>query len=275
MKSRALMVALVAVLALGVAMIASPSISQADPITITSITVSVGGQTWCNVGGSCAADHQLWNLGPGGTTLNAGESLILTQTTPTTPGYNFDTSDANSPGCGSPNPCATSLAINGTAVTLDGSGKDVLVNGNADPGTTTHNEATNWTSASSTLVGGFGSVYFGYADNLHTDACADASDNNCLPNSGSTGPANLWSNNATKFIGGGTSGVGFGVAQGGANHCSTSVASTDCFDAGAILIYNTQTAVPEPSTVLLVATMVTGLAAWSVRRNRKAISLAA
>ena len=133
-------------------MIAVPSVSQADPITITSISVTVGGQTWCNTGGSCAADHQLWNLGAGGTTLQGGQSLILTQTTPTTPGYNFDTSDANSPGCGSPNPCSTSLSINGQAITLDGTGKDVLANSNVDPGTTTHNEATNWASASSTLA---------------------------------------------------------------------------------------------------------------------------
>ena len=277
MKARASMVVMMAVLVLGTLIITNPSISQADPFTITSISVTVGSTTWCDTTSSCS--NKIWDLG-GGKTLNGGESLILTQTGPTT--YNFDTSEGN-PGNTSCNStdgaCSTSLTINGNAVALGGTGTNILANNNQDPGGTVHNEAANWSQVGTAPnTNGFGSVYFGYADNIHSGDCADP--DNCLPNSG-TGVSNLWNGTqggsaaATYFLGAGVSGTGLGVAQGGTNHCSTSVVTTDCFDAGAILIYNTQTAVPEPSTVLLVATMVIGLAAWSVRRNRKAISLAA
>lgn len=281
MTRKALIVASVIALALGLPLLALPSVAHADPITISSLSVTVGDTTWCDTTSSCS--NKLWDLG-GGVTLNAGESLVLTSTGVTP--FNFDTSEGKAGGCndGAGRHCATTLAVNGGAVTLDGAGKDVLANGNVDDGSGSHNEAANWALASSTGVGtgGFGSVYFGYADNIHSDACADSPDNNCVPNNGNSGIAGIWngtagSSTATKFIGTGETGVGTGIAQNNdGNHCSTTQASTLCFDAGAILIYNTQlTTVPEPSTVLLVATMLVGLTAWGLRRNRKPLSIAA
>jgi len=276
-----------ALLAIGACILAAPAISQADPITITSVSVTVGDTTFCNVGGGCNAANQIWNLGPSGVTLNGGQSLILTQNSGTPSGstFNFDSSEGHAgpppAPCNAGAPCTTTLSINGSPVNLNGAGANVLANNNGDPGGSEHNEAANWQSASSTLIGGFGSLFFGYADNIHTNACADSGDNNCLPNNGSSGTAGLWngtggSTAATVFIGQGASGVvSPPVTQGGANHCSTTVPSNLCFDGGAILIFNTQTTVPEPSTVLLVATMLVGFMAWGLHRRRKTLSLPA
>src|SRR5207249_4556184 len=86
-------------------------------------------------------------------------------------------------------PCTTSLSINGGATTLSGTGTNILADNNqdvlaGDPASLTHNEARDWSQ-----VGGVGpdsQVYFGYADNLHTDNCHDTNGNtgapnNCLP----------------------------------------------------------------------------------------------
>ena len=276
------LVALTALL-IGLSLFAVPSISRADTITITKVCVTIGSATagsttWGNVGGGCGTDtaHEIWNLGavadgnsttPNSVTLLAGQSLILTQTN----GFNFDTSEShtNNAPCSPGAPCTTTLTVNALMDINGATGKDILANNNLDNGGTFHNEAANWSQVGvAPNTAGFGSVFFGYADNIHTQDCADSG--NCLPDSGSTPPANLWQGNATYFIGAGTSGiVSPSVPQGGANHCSTTVSSDTCFDAGAIMIFNTQTAVPEPSSILLVGTVMMGLAAWGLKRARR------
>jgi len=271
---------LVSVLAsmLGATLFAAPSASRADTITVSSICVTVGDTTWGSVGASCGTGARLiWDLGGvsdgslgnGSVTLLAGQSLILTSTGASP--FNFDTSEGKLPSCDTPSgrTCTTLLSVNGSGLSLTDP-TAVLANNNADPATGTHNEATNWSGP----VAGFstyGSVYFGYADNIHSDACADGG-GNCLPSSSGppTVPNTLWQGTSTYFIGQGETGVGTGITQvGNPNHCSTTVASTDCFDAGAILIYNTQAVVPEPSTVLLVGTVLLVLGGWGVRHKRK------
>jgi hypothetical protein len=288
MSKRILSLVSVMVVAMGVSLFATPSASRADTIVITSIQVTVGEFTWCDTNSSCGG-RNIWNLDAPidsnltpGITLKAGESLILTQTGP---GFNFDTSEGHSASpfaCSPGNPCTTALSINTTTLIgpltglTDGAGVNILANNNIDDGSPTHNESANWDSATTNKVSGFGSVFFGYADNIHTLACADTPlPGNCFPNSAGppTVPNTLWQGTATYFIGSGVTGIGSGVTEGDqTTHCSTTVDSTACFDAGAILIYNTQlTAVPEPSTVLLVGTLMIGLMGWHLRRNRKTI----
>jgi hypothetical protein len=83
------------------------------------------------------------------------------------------------------NPCPVTIAINGVTV-ANALGANPINNFNGEPvnpPVATHNEAANWAQA---FNGGLNSytLSLGYADNIHTDACADTTGtvaNNCLP----------------------------------------------------------------------------------------------
>jgi hypothetical protein len=263
MKRKTLAFVSMMALATGVLLFAAPSISQADPFTVTSVDVTVGGVEFCSTS-VAGCPHAIWNLGATGVKLNTGESLVLTQTGGS---FNFDSTDPSVNGgaiafCSAATPCATTnFKVNGTLVAIAGSaGEKNLADNNLDAGGQT-NEATNWGLVAKNVLGFAGDVYFGYADNVHTGACNQSghdADGNCLPSSGTTPPLNIFAN-ATHFIG---QGVTF-APPGGANHCT---GTADCFDAGAILFYNTQTVVPEPVTMFLGGTGLL-LLAYAARRR--------
>jgi len=105
----------VAALVIGGAALITPPASEA--VTIFSVSVTVGGTTWCSTNLACT--NPIWDLGSGVNLANAGDSLILTQTGGAA-GYNFDTSEGNPGGCGIGAPaCATSITINGVLIAGD------------------------------------------------------------------------------------------------------------------------------------------------------------
>lgn len=222
---------LISALAVGLILLAVPAVSQAIPIT--SISVSYGATVVaCDTTGSCS--NKVWDLGVGGVDLGgAFSSLVLTQTA----GFNFDTSDfaRDLSFVGSP-----TITVNGIAFTDTGH----ILNNPGDPGGLVHQEAADWTLVN-TLSGL--RLWVGYADDAHSDpTCADAN-HTCLPE-------NPWSGSpGTKFIGNPTVSP-FCVRPG----------TTSCFDAGAIRIE----AVPESSTIILLATGLLGVALVSRKRAK-------
>src|SRR5215467_11213987 len=162
----------IAMLALGVLGVA-PSLSYASVIITDILVTSSDGTIYhgcIGAFGSCA--NQIWSLPTGGITLNPSDILVLTQNQQNLTGvsaYNFDTSDH---GAGTVN-----VSINGGAPMVVG----FPLNFPADDGSTSKQEAADWTSPLG-ILGGNAEISFGYADTLHTNACSTSRETSAVPN---------------------------------------------------------------------------------------------
>ncbi len=227
-------------------------------ITITGVEVDIG-STVFTIWNGPGANH----LGASGTTITAGQQLILTQNSTAPGGFNFDTSDVLCAGsvstCPAPVIKVTIQGV-GTVSFIDGiPTNNVLHDNNSDPRDAAHNEAHAWN-----LLGSIAGIrlWVGYADDAHTNACLDADEGagtagNCHPDP--------WQGSADTIF------LGNLVTESTPDGCSRP-GSVQCFDAGAIKMQFDSSsqilAVPEPSAMLLLGIGLAGLAVSRKQRNK-------
>jgi hypothetical protein len=215
-------------------------------ITVTSIQATVNGITLGPLAG--------WSLPQN---LNPGQSLEVGQIGPT---FSFDNSDTS--GCtATPPSCLATITVqtNLGLITYTESTPTLAGRQNGiDPVNNTFNESSQFhaTNLTSGPLGAL-SLFIGYFDNSHTDACTDT-------NSGALGPETPGNCkpdfNATfnRFTGAtltdGPGAVNFVTSN--PNHCFTGALEnstlTNCFDNGILLLVNSTHATPEPLSALML-----------------------
>jgi hypothetical protein len=250
MSYRFLRILAVALMLVGVSVIAAPATSQATTITITSVTVSVGPASFSSI----------WTFP---VNLAEGQSLLLSQTGVAVNAYNFDTSDVCIPASNCTTPPTITVATNvGNFIFTDsgnvlsspaGVGADTLV---APPLETREYVAAGQTGGAGTGL----SLNVGYADDAHFEsphtACSatgtvDTPIINCRPD-----PFSATFMQAT-------------LVTGGCLAANGSFDGRSCIDAGVLRFVNTTVPrVPEPSTLVLLGGGLLSLAVWSRRAFR-------
>ena len=235
-------------LGLGLALVLLCTAAPAQATTITAVEVTSNGVTYsaANVG---------WTFP---VTLLPGQDLVLTQDFPGAPNsttsYNFDTSD--NPVGAAPSLPQIIITADGIPTTFIDTNQILNVNNQGSVGLDL-NEAQNYGVA---LNGPGYQVFLGYADNVHPGICGAYATSLGLSGSSTCFPTPFFG--ATFFQG--KAGIDPGLAEPNPNHCANDGSAT-CYEGGVIRIVATPAAVPEPATMMLLATGLAGLMAR--RRN--------
>jgi hypothetical protein len=164
-----LVVTCLVALTTGIIVFGLPSESLAQNVNISGVTVTVTG----------GATFALWT----DQSIAAGETLVLAQNAAQAsgnPSYNFDISDTTcpqgKPGASNCPAAVVSFKANGTSMSFTDTNQALTVK-NADPSCCggsnfTFNEAQNYTQIGNfTNSGLIITVFVGYADNAHNNAC--------------------------------------------------------------------------------------------------------
>ena len=221
-------------------------------ITVTGVEVDIA-STVFTIWNGAGVNH----LGASGTTITAGQDLILTQNSTAPGNFNFDTSDVTCANgsvstCSAPVIKVTIQGV-GTVSFTDGTPtSNVLHDNNADPRDLAHNESRAWN-----LLGSIAGIklWVGYADDAHTNACADGDEGpgtagNCHPD--------VWQGSFNTIF------LGNLVTESTPNGCARPF-SVQCFDAGALRMQFDSSsqifATAEPSSMLLLGFGLIALAA--------------
>lgn len=209
-------------LALGI-----PSGSQAATTTIANVSVTIGG----------TPSSPVWTP----QALTGGQTLVLTQNAATTSSaltanYDFDISDSTCPGgCA---PAVVSFTADGVTYSMTDSTQALTLK-NGDPDNPSFNEGQTYTKLGTiTTVGGLNvTVYVGYADNAHTNACGSDASSLGLPGSSTCFPTPFNGNYTTAaatFFQGIPQLLPATEPTDSSGHNSCSKTTADCWDAGVI-----------------------------------------
>jgi PEP-CTERM motif len=246
MSHRFLRVLAVALMLMGVSVIAAPGTGHATTIQINSVTVSVGPASFSSI----------WSFP---VVLAEGQSLLLSQTGVVANAYNFDTSDICIPASN----CTTSPTI--TVATSVGNfiftdtGNVLSSPAGVDTSANPPLETREYVAGTQTGGAGTGlSLGIGYADDAHFEsphtACSatgvvDTPIINCRPD-----PFSATFVQAT-------------LISGGCLAANGSFDGRSCIDAGVLRFVNTTNPprVPEPSTLFLLGGGLLSLAVWGRR----------
>jgi hypothetical protein len=205
------LVALFVALTPGIVVLGMPTEGKAQSTTISGVTVQIGTRTF-----------QLWSP----QAISAGQTLVLAQNpTPGSTPFNFDTSDEAAGSCLVAMVSGTATS-SGLSTNFSFSDSTQVLTPEGCPGNSVTNEAQIYAQIGQFNTAGLQiTVFVGYADDDHSDACGLG-----LPNGSSTCFPSPFGNTATFFQGTAqTNGPGLNCFHPEIDNSGT------CYDSGVIL----------------------------------------